>query len=63
MRASRVVARAIELFEGDADAARDWLTTQLRALGNRAPLEFARTDAGAIEVDNLVGRLEHGIPT
>lgn len=63
MRASRVVARAIELFEGDREAARTWLTTELRALGDHTPLEFAKTDVGAIEVDNLIGRLEHGIPT
>jgi putative toxin-antitoxin system antitoxin component (TIGR02293 family) len=63
MRASRVVARAIELFEGDRGAARTWLTTHLRALGDHTPLDFAKTDVGAIEVENLIGRLEHGIPT
>ena len=63
MRASRVIARAIELFEGDREAARTWLTTHLRALGDHTPLEFAKTDVGAIEVENLIGRLEHGIPT
>lgn len=63
IRAARVFARALELFEGDAEGARRWLTTPLRALGNNRPIEFARTDVGAIEVDNLIGRLEHGIPT
>lgn len=63
VRASRVVARAIELFEGNADAARHWLTSPLQALGGRTPLDFAKTDVGAIEVENLVGRLEHGLPT
>lgn len=63
VRTSRVFARAIELFEGNADGARQWLTSPLRALGGNSPLEFAMTDIGAIEVENLVGRLEHGIPT
>ena len=63
VRASRVVARALELFEGDTDAARVWLTKPRRALGDHTPLDFARTDAGAIEVENLIGRLEHGVPT
>ena len=63
VRVSRVFARAIDLFEGDVDAARDWLLRPARALGGHAPLEFASTDTGAIEVENLVGRLEHGIPT
>ncbi len=63
VRTSRVFARAIELFEGNAAAAREWLTSSLRALGGRTPLDFASTDVGAIEVENLIGRLEHGIPT
>ncbi|MGH7669542.1 MAG: type II RES/Xre toxin-antitoxin system antitoxin [Gemmatimonadaceae bacterium] len=62
VRIARVVARAIELFEGDTDAAREWLTGSAHALGGRTPLEFAGTDAGAIEVASLIGRLEQGIP-
>jgi putative toxin-antitoxin system antitoxin component (TIGR02293 family) len=62
VRACRVFARALELFEGDASGARGWLTTPVLALGGRSPFDFARTDVGAIEVDNLIGRLEHGIP-
>ena len=63
VRASRVFARAIELFEGNTDGAREWLTSPVRALGGRTPLELASTDVGAIEVENLIGRLEHGLPT
>jgi putative toxin-antitoxin system antitoxin component (TIGR02293 family) len=63
VRASRVFARALELFDGDIDEARRWLTTPLRALGGHVPLEFASTDVGAKEVENIIGRLEHGIPT
>ncbi|HEY7894884.1 MAG TPA: antitoxin Xre/MbcA/ParS toxin-binding domain-containing protein [Gemmatimonadaceae bacterium] len=63
VRISRIVARAIELFEGSADAARNWLTHPVVALGGRTPIEFASTDVGAIEVESLIGRLAHGIPT
>ena len=62
-RLARVVARAIELFEGDVEGARGWLTSPVTALGGQTPLEFASVDAGAIEVEHLIGRLEHGIPT
>lgn len=62
-RAARLFARALELFEGDVDAARVWLLSPRPALDGRKPLEFARSDIGAIEVENLIGRLEHGIPT
>ena len=34
-----------------------------RHSGERIPLEFARTEVGAGEVESLVGRLEHGIPS
>jgi putative toxin-antitoxin system antitoxin component (TIGR02293 family) len=61
-RVSRVFARAIDLFEGNVEGARTWLSQPLGALADRSPLDFARTDAGAIEVEHLIGRLEHGIP-
>jgi len=32
-----------------------------RALGNLSPLEMAATETGAREVENLMGRLEHGV--
>ena len=33
------------------------------ALGGLVPLELAGTDVGSKEVENLIGRLEHGIPS
>lgn len=62
LRASRVYGRALELFEGDMAAASHWLSTPQRALGGLVPLELAKTDVGAQEVERLAGRLEHGIP-
>ena len=61
LRASRVFGRALELFEGDADSARIWLSSAQPLLGGRVPLELATTDVGALEVERLAGRLEHGI--
>ena len=63
LRASRVFARALELFEGDVDASLNWLTNPHVALGDLAPLSLADTEVGASEVENLIGRLEHGIPS
>src|ERR671921_2902210 len=62
VRAARVFGRTMELFEGDVAEARRWLAAPQPALAGRAPLEFARTEVGAGEVESLVGRLEHGIP-
>src|SRR5712691_2636841 len=57
LRAARLLGRAVELFEGDRDAAREWLLTPQRALGGEAPLEVAHTEVGAREVENLIGRI------
>lgn len=63
MRASRVFARALGLFEGDRDAAVDWLLEPQKALGGARPLVLARSELGALEVERLMGRLEHGVFT
>jgi len=60
-RISTVFEKAVELFEGDASAAVSWLTAPKRALGNQSPLTYSRTEVGAREVENLIGRLEHGV--
>jgi putative toxin-antitoxin system antitoxin component (TIGR02293 family) len=41
---------------------RRWLNTALPALADRTPLDFARTEQGAREVEDLVGRIGQGIP-
>ncbi len=62
VRLSRVVGVSLELFEGDIDEMRTWLATPHAALNGETPLDFATTDVGAREVENLIGRLEHGVP-
>ncbi len=62
VRLSRLVGFALQLFEGDLPGTRGWLTTPHAALGGETPLDFAKTGVGAREVENLIGRLEHGIP-
>lgn len=61
LRAARILGLTLDLFEGDAVATRRWMLAKNRGLGERAPLEVARTDVGAREVEALIGRLEHGV--
>lgn len=61
LRVARVFGRAVELFDGDEDAARKWLRTKNRALGEEEPLALARTDIGSREVEALIGRIAHGV--
>jgi putative toxin-antitoxin system antitoxin component (TIGR02293 family) len=60
LRYQRLLKKAEEVF-GDAKAAREWLTNKQSGLGNAVPLEFARTEIGAREVENLLGRIEYGV--
>lgn len=61
LRVSRLFGRAIELFDGDADAARKWLSTAQTVLGGAIPLDLAKTDLGTREVERAIGRIEHGV--
>lgn len=60
LRYARLYARAENVL-GDAGAARGWLKRPARALGYATPLHFAETEAGVREVENLLGRIEHGV--
>jgi len=61
LRAGRVFGRAIELFEGDVEAARSWLSVPQAVLGGVQPWDLARTDLGAREVEFAIGRIEQGV--
>lgn len=61
LRISIILDMAIDLFEGDTAEARKWLLSPQPGLGGEIPLEFASTEVGAREVENLMGRLEHGV--
>jgi putative toxin-antitoxin system antitoxin component (TIGR02293 family) len=61
LRISAIFEDAVDLFEGDVGAAVNWLNTPRKVLADRSPLAYARTETGAREVENLIGRLEHGI--
>ena len=61
LRVSAIYEKALELFEGDGKAALNWLNTPKRAFNEQTPLVYSRTELGAREVENLIGRLEHGV--
>ena len=61
LRASRVFGKALALFDGDVEAARAWFSTPAPALADRTPQDVSTTEVGAREIENLIGRLEHGV--
>jgi putative toxin-antitoxin system antitoxin component (TIGR02293 family) len=61
LRLSRIFEKAVALFEGNVDAAITWLKRPKRALGDKSPLTYSRTELGARQVEDLIGGLEHGV--
>ncbi|WP_108650883.1 type II RES/Xre toxin-antitoxin system antitoxin [Dongshaea marina] len=61
VRFIRVFDRATELFNGDRALAMNWLKEPARALGGKTPVELMTSESGAIEVFDLIGRIEHGV--
>ena len=61
LRYSLLLSSAGDLFEGNMEQAAAWLSAKNRALQHHTPLEYAATEIGAREVENLIVRLEHGV--
>lgn len=59
-RVVRVVASAKEAL-GNGDKARRWLRKPDRALEGQRPLDLLASDVGARLVEQLLGRIEHGL--
>ena len=60
MRYSRLVRQAADFF-GDIEKARAWLKHPQYGLGGAVPLDYATTETGAREVENLLGRMKYGV--
>lgn len=59
-RVARLFERASEIF-GSAEKARGWMSSPLAALDGETPLQRADTSIGAIQVDDLLGRIDYGV--
>lgn len=57
---ARLMSRAVEVLESDAGAVQ-WLQSPIQALGWKTPLTLAQTAVGLREVENVLGRIEHGV--
>jgi putative toxin-antitoxin system antitoxin component (TIGR02293 family) len=60
-RIARVVADAEYVWD-DRDDARRFLTTPHPALRGRSPLDTAMTELGARQVEEILGKIFHGLP-
>ena len=56
-----IVQHGSRVYGGDEQALRDWLRCPLGELDGRTPLQTLTTIAGFTQVDDVLGRIEHGI--
>ena len=59
LRAARITRLALSVFEHEAKT-KEWLTTPNPVLGNARPIDLCRTDQGANDVEQELGRIEWG---
>jgi len=60
VRFARLLGKAVKVFDDIADA-KQWLNSPQFGLGGAVPLDYAKTEVGAREVENLLGRIEYGV--
>jgi len=59
-RLARIAAQAVSVLGSDEKAA-TWLRRPNRALNGEAPLALIDTDLGARQIEDVLGRIEHGV--
>jgi putative toxin-antitoxin system antitoxin component (TIGR02293 family) len=59
-RVLNIFYKTVAVLE-ETDEAKIWLKSPQYGLGNEIPLELLKTEAGAKEVESLLGRIEHGV--
>lgn len=60
VRFARLMDKAVQVMESEENARR-WLNSPQIGLGGAVPLDYAGTEVGAREVEDLLGRIEHGV--
>ena len=60
VRYARLLGFAVKVF-GSLEDAKQWLSAPQFGLGGAVPLEYAKTEIGAREVENLLGRIQYGV--
>ncbi len=60
VRFARLMGKAVEVMESEENARR-WLTSAQIGLGGVVPLDYAESEVGAREVEDLLGRIEFGV--
>jgi len=60
VRFARLLGKASSVM-GSIENGRRWLTSPQVGLNDEIPLEYAETEVGSREVENLLGRIDYGV--
>ena len=60
-RLAQIKDAVLAMMQGDDDAAITWLRTPQKLLNNETPLDHASTEMGSRDVEDLIGRIRHGV--
>lgn len=58
---SNLLGHGLAVFDKDADTLAEWLRAPIRELNSQSPLHLLDTTTGFGLVDDVLGRIEHGI--
>jgi len=61
VRYARLHKLTNDMMRGDSEAANRWLKSPKKLFGGESPMERATSEAGASEVEQLIGRIRHGV--
>ena len=61
LRIEKVFNLAVDVFDGNTQAARDWLMATVSEFDGTAPFEMLKTDVGTEAVMTLLHRIDHGM--
>jgi putative toxin-antitoxin system antitoxin component (TIGR02293 family) len=60
-RYAELMTLATEMMNQDASRAATWFKTEMDIFDGETPLQHAMTEVGAREVEDLIGRIRHGV--
>lgn len=58
---TNLLQHGLDVFDDDAETLADWLRSPIRELNSQSPLQLLDTSTGFGLVDDVLGRIEHGI--
>ncbi len=60
---SALLQQASDMMQQDSVRAKIWFETKMDVFGGETPMQHAKTEKGAREVEDLTGRIRNGVLT